>query len=202
VFAELKWSTYFAGIGLALEPAVLSSLRDHGMDGRDSPVHLLSFETANLRWLRERSDVRLVQLVSATGAPADCVAAGDPTTYDDLVTPAGLRAVSRHADMLAVAKDRLIPRESLTGPAPDARRLVEDAHLAGLRVLAYSVRNENCFLAACYRTSGEPGGFGDVLGETRAVLDLGVDGLFTDHPDTSVLAREIWSATRHGVPSY
>jgi glycerophosphoryl diester phosphodiesterase len=195
LYAELKWSTYFAGIGLPLEPAVLRSLRDHGMDGRDSPVHLLSFETTNLRWLRDHSDLHLVQLVAASGAPGDCEAAGDPTTYDDLVTPAGLRAVSRYADGLAVAKDRLIPRDSLVGPSPDARRLVEDAHLAGLRVLAYSVRNENRFLAACYRTSAEPDAFGDVLGETRALLDLGVDGLFTDQPDTSVLVREIWSSS-------
>src|SRR3712207_5413737 len=74
LYVELKWSSYFSGIGLPLEPAVLASLRDHGLDRRDSLVHLLSFETANLRWLRERCDVRLAQLVSASGAPADCVA--------------------------------------------------------------------------------------------------------------------------------
>jgi len=158
-------------------------------------VHLQSFETTNLRWLREHSSLPLVQLVAAEGAPWDCQAVGDPTTYDDLVTPSGLRAVSRYADALAVSKDRLIPRLSLEGPAADAKRLVDDAHLAGLRVLAYSVRNENRFLAACYRTSLEPDAFGDVLGETRALLDLEVDGLFTDQPDTSVLVREIWSST-------
>ena len=197
VYAELKRSTYFAGLGLPLEPAVLSSLRDHGLDRPNSQVHVQSFEISPLRWLRERSGVRLSQLVAVSGAPADCQASGDPTTYDDLVTPSGLRAVSRYADVLAVAKDRLIPQTSTTGPAPGAKQLVEDAHLAGMRVLAYSVRNENRFLAQCYRTSSEPDAFGDVLGETRALLGLGVDGLFTDHPDTSVLAREIWLSAAH-----
>jgi len=194
LYVELKWSSYFAGIGLPLEPAVLASLRDHGLDRRDSPVHLLSFETANLHWLRDRSDVRLAQLVSASGAPADCVAAGDPTTYEDLITPAGLRAVSRYADVLVLAKDRLMPDIPGGRPWRDPYLLVEDAHLAGLKVLAYTLRNENRFLAPPFRTSSEPDAFGDVLGETRAILDLGVDGLFSDHPDTSVLAREIWLA--------
>lgn len=193
VHAELKWSSYFSGVGLPLEPAVLAALRDHGLDRRDAHMHLQSFETANLRWLREHSDVRLVQLVAAAGAPADCQAAGDPTSYDDLVSPAGLRAVARYADVLGVAKGRLLPRGS-AAPPPEARRLVEDADLAGLRTLVFTVRNENRFLAAPFRTSHEPNAFGDVLGETQALLELGVDGLFTDQPDTSVLAREVWAA--------
>ena len=42
------------------------------------------------------TDVRLAQLVNCSGAPYDLVAAGDPRTYADLVTPAGLRR-DRHA---------------------------------------------------------------------------------------------------------
>ena len=122
VYAELKWSSYFASVGLPLEPAVLASLRDHRLDRRDSPVHVMSFETANLRWLRDHSDVRLAQLVAVTGAPADCVASCDPTTYDDLVTPSGLRAVSRYADVLAVAKDRFVGAPARTGRGPHGRR--------------------------------------------------------------------------------
>jgi glycerophosphoryl diester phosphodiesterase len=195
LYVELKWSSYFASIGLPLEPAVLASLRDHDLARRDAPVHLLSFETTNLRWLRDRCDVRLAQLVAGAGAPADCVASGDPTTYDDLVTSSGLRVVSRYADVLVLAKDLLVPDERWSS-APDPYRTVDEAHLAGLKVLAYTLRNENRFLAPPFRTSNEPDAFGDILGETRAILDLGIDGLFTDHPDTSVLAREIWSSAR------
>ena len=172
--AELKSSSYLASIGLPLEDVVLSSLRDHGLDRRGSGVLLQSFETTNLRWLRDRTDLPLVQLVEAFGAPDDLVAKGDPTTYDDLCTPDGLRAVSRYADVVGVARTRLLRHPGL----------VEDAHLAGLQVLAWTVRDD------------DPRGASAVDAETRALLDAGVDGLFSDFPDTTLLVRDAWAASR------
>ena len=171
---ELKSSSYLASIGLPLEDAVLASLRDHGLDRRDSGVLLQSFETTNLRWLRDRTDLPLVQLVDATGAPADLALVGDPTTYDDLCSHDGLRAVARYADVLGVARTRLLARPAL----------VDDAHLAGLRVLAWTVRDD------------DPGGRELADAEVRVLLDAGVDGLFSDHPDTTLLVRDEWAAER------
>jgi glycerophosphoryl diester phosphodiesterase len=169
---ELKSSFHLASVGLPVEDAVLGSLRDHGLDRRDSGVLLQSFETTVLRRLRERTDLPLVQLVEATGAPADLAAAGDPTTYDDLCSRHGLRAVARYADALGVARTRLLARPGL----------VEDAHLAGLQVLAWTVRDD------------DPGGPELVDAEVRLLLDAGVDGLFSDHPDTTLLVRDEWAA--------
>ena len=171
---ELKSSSYLASLGLALEDTVLASLCDHGLDRRDSGVLLQSFETTNLRRLRERTDLPLVQLVEASGAPADLVAAGDPTTYDDLCGHAGLRAVARYADVLGVAHTRVLQHPAL----------VEDAHLAGLQVLAWTVRDD------------DPGGRTD--DEVRRLLDAGVDGLFSDHPDTTLLVRDEWATQQDG----
>jgi glycerophosphoryl diester phosphodiesterase len=171
---ELKSSSYLASIGLPIEDVVLQSLRDHDLDRRDSGVLLQSFETTNLRWLRDRTDLPLVQLVDATGAPADLVALGDPTTYDDLCRPGGLRAVAPYADVLGVARTRLLARP----------HLVEEAQLAGLQVLAWTVRDD------------DPGGPARVDAETRLLLDAGVDGLFSDHPDTTRLVRDEWAAAR------
>jgi glycerophosphoryl diester phosphodiesterase len=137
-------------------------------------VLLQSFETTNLRWLRDRTDLPLVQLVEAFGAPDDLVAQGDPTTYDDLCTHDGLRAVARYADAVGVARRRLLERPGL----------VEDAHLAGLQVLAWTVRDD------------DPRGAAVVDGETRALLDAGVDGLFSDFPDTTRLVRDEWVSRR------
>ena len=172
--AELKSSSYFASVGLPLEDSVLASLRDHGLDRRDSGVHLQSFETTNLRWLRDQTDLPLVQLIEDSGAPADCQATGDPTTYDDICTPAGLRAVARYADVVGVAKERLLRRPAL----------VEEAHLAGLKILAWTIRDD------------DPGAPGQAEHETRTLLDAGVDGLFADQPDTALLVREDWLAQR------
>jgi glycerophosphoryl diester phosphodiesterase len=171
---ELKSSAYLASAGLPLDDVVLASLRDHGLDRRDSGVLLQSFEPTSLRRLRDRTDLPLVQLVEASGAPADLVATGDPTTYDDLCGHDGLRAVARYADALGVARTRLLARPGL----------VEDAHLAGLQVLAWTVRDD------------DPGGAELVDAEIRVLLDAGVDGLFSDHPDTTIQVRDEWAAEK------
>jgi glycerophosphoryl diester phosphodiesterase len=174
VHLELKSSSYLASVGLSLEDVVLESLRDHGLDRRDSGVLLQSFETTNLRRLRQLTDLPLVQLVEADGAPADLASAGDPTTYDDLCRPDGLRSVARYADVLGASRGRLLARPAL----------VEDAHLAGLQVLAWTVRDD------------DPGGPEQADADVRALLDAGVDGLFSDHPDTTRLVRDVWAADR------
>jgi len=176
---ELKSSAHLASAGLPLDDIVLGSLRDHGLDRRDSGVLLQSFEPTSLRRLRDRTDLPLVQLIDACGVPADLAAAGDPTTYDDLCSHDGLRAVARYADVVGVGHRRLLDRPAL----------VEDAHLAGLQVLAWTVRDD------------DPGGPGPVDAEVRRLLDAGVDGLFSDHPDTTLLVRDEWAAERaaHGL---
>jgi glycerophosphoryl diester phosphodiesterase len=177
LYAELKSSAYFASIGLPLEEVVLASLRDHGRDRRDSDTWLESFEVTNLRWLREQTDLPLVQLVEDSGAPADCQATGDPTTYDDLCTPAGLRAVGRYADAVGVDKARLLR----------CPRMVEEAHLNGLKVLAWTIRDD------------DPVPPGSTDAETRTLLDSGVDGLFADQPDTALLVREDWALAQRAA---
>ena len=89
VYPETKHPSYFAALGRPLEPALVRALTDAGLNRSDAPVFVQSFETGNLQGLGRTLEVRLVQLVGAQGAPADLVAAGDPRTYADLVTPGG-----------------------------------------------------------------------------------------------------------------
>ena len=67
----------------------------------------------------------LVQLVDASGAPYDRAAAGDATTYRQMVTPQGLREIAAYADGLGANKFLVIPRDSTSaaGEPPTSSRM-------------------------------------------------------------------------------
>lgn len=188
VAPETKHPTYFASIGLDLTPPLVSSLRRVGWDRKSSPVVVQSFETTNLRQLKRYVRVPLVQLTSATGAPYDLVARGDSTTYADLVSRRGLREISTYATWLGPDKTQVIARDA-AGATAGPTTLVEEAHRAGLKVVPYTVRNENQFLATDLRIGTDPNAPGDVRAELFQLFDAGVDGVFADYPDTAVKAR-------------
>ncbi len=68
------------------------------------------------------------------------------------------------------------------GNLSPATSLIPDAHAAGLRVHPYTFRDEPRHLAKVYGN--------DPAAEYRQFYRLGVDGLFTDHPDTALRARD------------
>lgn len=114
---------------------------------------------------------------------------GDPRKYGDLVTPAGLREISTYAAGIGPWKDTVIPRDA-AGRLTKPTALVHDAHRNGLKVHPYTFRAENTFLPADYRSSDDPAAYGRILDELQAYFELGVDGVFTDHPDIGVEARD------------
>ncbi|WP_203748785.1 esterase-like activity of phytase family protein [Cellulomonas chitinilytica] len=184
VYPETKHPTYFDSVGLSLEEPLLAQLRANGLDDRRSPVIIQSFETGNLRQLDRLTRVRLVQLVDCSGAPYDLVAAGDPRTYRDLVTRAGLAQVAGYADGVGLCKDLMIPRNAdatLSTPTP----VIRDAHRVGLEVHGWTFRRENQFLPADFRSSTDPNAVGDLAGEIRVFVRAGMDGLFSDNPDVA-----------------
>ncbi|MBL0747589.1 glycerophosphodiester phosphodiesterase [Nocardioides baculatus] len=181
IYPETKHPTYFDSIGLSLEEPLVAALEKRQWDDADDPVIIQSFETANLRDLDTMVDVPLAQLVDASGAPYDLVAAGDPRTYTDLLTPAGLAAIASYADGVGVNKDRVLPRTGGATTVPSA--VVPDAHAAGLVVHVWTLRRENQFMATNFRIGTDPNAPGDLAAEARAFLDAGVDGIFSDNPD-------------------
>jgi len=192
VYPETKHPTYFDSIGLSLEEPLVEDLDEAGLTGEDAPVFVQSFETANLRELDGVVDVPLVQLLSASGAPADLVAAGDDRTYADLSTAAGLAEIGAYADGVGPEKSQVIPRED-DGTLGEPTSFVDDAHAADLLVHPYTFRNENEFLPADLRDAGEePGDYGQALEEHLAFWAAGIDGMFTDNPDTGLVSRELF----------
>jgi glycerophosphoryl diester phosphodiesterase len=188
IYPETKHPTYFRAQGKPLEPALVDTLNRNGLNRPDASVFVQSFEVGNLRGLRDQLRVPLIQLLSATGAPYDFVASGDPRTYADLITPDGLRFVASYASGIGPDKIMIVPRDA-NGFLQPPTTLVGDAHAAGLLVHPYTFRNENNFLPADFRTSTDPAQYGNAFAEYAVFFQLGIDGLFSDNPDTALEAR-------------
>jgi len=192
---EIKHSTYFHAIGFDPERSLVELLRRNRLDSRRSPVIVQSFETANLKWLDRHAKVRTVQLLDASGTPADVAAAGGSTTYADLATPTGLRGIARYADAVAPNTAWVVPRDA-TGRSLAPTSFVDDAHRAGLPVVVWTFRRENSFLPLERRSSADPAQPGDLHGYVTQFLRLGVDAVFTDNPDVGVAARDAFERDR------
>jgi glycerophosphoryl diester phosphodiesterase len=189
IYPETKHPTYFQSIGLPLEPPLVKTLRRNDLDGRRDPVFVQSFETKNLRALDRAIRSPLVQLFGGrTQQPYDFVVDGDERTYGDLATPAGLRRVARYADGVGPSKDYIVPRAA-DGSSLEPTTFVDDAHDADLVVHPYTFRNENQFLPLELRSPLDPAAYGNAIAEYEQFFELGVDGLFSDNPDTAVEAR-------------
>jgi glycerophosphoryl diester phosphodiesterase len=189
VYPETKHPTFFQQAGLPLEPRLLEILRRNRLDQPDTPVFVQSFEVTNLKQLREAGlRTRAVQLLSASGAPFDTVAAGSGPTYADLSAFDGLRGIARYAQGIGPEKQQVIPRKA-DGTLGSPTTLVTDAHHAGLVVHPYTFRAENFFLPVAYQFSTAPTDYGRAIDEQITYFRTGLDGLFTDQPDIGVIAR-------------
>jgi glycerophosphoryl diester phosphodiesterase len=188
IYPETKHPSYFQSIGLPLEEPLVRVLRRNGWAGRKDPVIVQSFETANLRKLDKMIDVKLIQLLDASGRPADFAASGDARTYADLAKPAGLRWIKGYADGIGAHKNLIVPRDP-AGKLLAPTSVIRDAHKVGLFVHAWTFRAENQFLPVDFRLGTDPNARGDLTAEYELFFGLGLDGAFSDHPDTAVAAR-------------
>ena len=212
IYPETKHPTYHRALGLPLEERLIAALKNANWQHRDAPVFIQSFEPSSLRFLRERIQVKQVQLVMASGVaadgtlefnppygrPYDWTVSGETRTFRDLVTPQGLAEIKTYADGIAVWKPFIVSAGTdATGPAAfnEANRklvapspLIGEAHRAGLVVHAWTFRNEPHRLAADYK--------GNPISEYLKFYQLGVDGVFSDFSDTAITARRIYRLQR------
>ncbi|KQN80673.1 glycerophosphodiester phosphodiesterase [Sphingomonas sp. Leaf62] len=168
IYPETKHPTYFASIGHPMEVHLVRDLHAAGWDSAKAPVFIQSFEVNNLKALKKLTGIRLIQLMDATGGPAD----QPQDSYATMATPAGLKDVATYAFGIG-------PNKSMVAAG---KPLVHDAHVAGLRVHPWTYRAENVFLPESYRVAGGPEVHGRVGQEIADAIAAGVDGFFTDFP--------------------
>ena len=217
IYPETKHPTYHQSIGLALEDRLLAVLRKAGWHRRGAPVFIQSFETANLRYLRSKTDLPLIQLVDADDVnpdgslslvkpydkPYDWVVSGRPGLFSDLLTPAGLAEVKTYADGIWPWKPHLISSKCIVieasackdangdGKVNDADRVL----LPPTAVIANA--HAQGLLVHPYTFRNEPRRLvsdyaGKPENEYLTFFEAGVDGLFSDFADTAVAAREMY----------
>lgn len=187
---EIKHGRHFQAIGLEMEGPLLRAIAAHDYTRR-APVWIQSFEVGNLRALRDalgekHEHVRLLQLL---GAPDRRPVDGD-RTYLEMAQPEGLRRIAEYADGIGPPVRFVIPLDDAGGlGAPTG--LVQAAHAAGLRVLPYTFRPENHFLAPRFRDDRGPAAHHPegAVAELRAYLATGIDGFFSD--DVAVGRRAV-----------
>ena len=193
---ETKHPTYFRGLGLGLEKPLVALLRKYGLDGKHAPVFLQSFEPSSIQRLKKQVDTPGVVLLSTPDTqPWDFVEAGDPRTVADLITPKGLRWIAGFAQGIGPDLSLVIPRNE-DGGLGEPSTLVRDAHAKGLVLHPYTMRNENTFLPTDFHKGEDPHAYGDAFGAFRAYYETGIDGIFSDNPDTALLAAEDFRAGR------
>jgi glycerophosphoryl diester phosphodiesterase len=183
VYPETKKPTYFRSLGLALEEPLLAALEAAGYEGRSAAVYIQSFEMGNLKELRKRTDLPLIQLLDVEGQPWDFTVTGDCRTYRDLAAPEGLAGIAAYADGIGPNKRLVVPVDG-EGRLQPPTTLVADAHRAGLLVHPWTFRSDGRFVASGYDGAPER--------EYAQFFEVGVDGVFSDFPETAVRSRDSW----------
>jgi glycerophosphoryl diester phosphodiesterase len=216
IYPETKHPTYHTDLGLPLEDALLDALAARGWTTADAPVFIQSFEVSNLQYMRERTQVRLVQLVDADSVdldggivlaapydkPYDFAVGNDPRTFVDLLTDEGLAFIKGYADGVGPWKRYIV---STAGADADGDGMADDVNADGAvdeadrtvlppgdliaRVHAAGLTIHTWTFRSEAQFLGADYG-GDPAKEYRQLYELGIDGVFSDFPDHAVSARE------------
>jgi glycerophosphoryl diester phosphodiesterase len=215
IYPETKHPTFHHAIGLPLEDRLVAALKAAGWTEKSSPVIVQSFEVSNLKYLRTKTDVRLVQLFDAEDVdadgnitlaapyaqPYDFVVVGDKRTYKDLASKQGLAEIKSYADGVGPWKPYILPTKQVDrdndGKPDDVNadgKIDErDRVLTEPTALVRDAHEAGLFVHT-WTFRSEPHRLaatfkGDPAAEYKAFYAVGVDGLFSDFPDVAVNAR-------------
>ena len=191
IYPETKHPAFHLQLKLPLEDRLLDALNRRGLNKAGTPIFIQSFESANLQYLRTKTELPLVQLMDEGSIVYDdtgqrVVSVSIPDHGDDRggERPKSLADVAKYAHAIGPWK-RLILRD-VGQPKLLTTTVIEQAHRAGLRVHAYTFRNEPATLAPEYEN--------DPSQEYRRFYELGIDGVFSDFSDTGLKARAQWAS--------
>lgn len=199
IYPEAKHPSYFSSIGLANDERIIELLSKNGYSKKTDPIFIQCFEPSTLKKLRAKTKLHLIQLIEEDGQPYDWTLNKDTRQSKDMVSEVGLKEIARYADGIGPSKNLIVPRD-VEGNLLQATKLVERAHKYGLAVHPWTFRNENNFLPKDLRNGDINAAdfksyYGNALEEYKRFYELGIDGVFSESPDTAIEARRMFSET-------
>jgi len=161
IYPETKVPSHFQSLGYDVAGQLLAVLEQHNLNRRDAAVYIQSFEPEILKELNGRVKVPLVQLVRAV------------RKLGGIESNISLAEISSYADVVGPSKWLLINHKG------EDTGYVSAAHGLNLPVHIWTIRDD-AFPEKLFDSPEE---------ELNYFLELGIDGFFTDFPDTGVAAR-------------
>ncbi|MFT5708189.1 MAG: glycerophosphoryl diester phosphodiesterase [Oceanospirillaceae bacterium] len=186
IYPEIKAPSFHRKEGKDISRFVLQMLKRYGYSKQSDKVYLQSFEVDELKRIRNEllgeynMDLKLVQLIANTRWKLTTIYKSGQSSnynYDWMLAQGAMQKIAQYAQAIGPYKNMLIKRGStVDNIQPTA--LFASAHAAGLKVHPYTFRADPKRIAK-YAQS-----FTDML--NIFYYQLGVQGVFTDHPDIAV----------------
>jgi glycerophosphoryl diester phosphodiesterase len=198
-----------------LEDALIKIIKDNGLNSKDAPIFVQSFEPGSLKYMRSHGlETLQVQLIDGNGVefrtgkvllnniansrPFDWTVSGDPRLYDAMLTPEGLAEIKTYANGIGPWKAYIVPLKIFPwkdsnadgtpykGSTPDASTQEATSVIADAHRLGLFVHVFTFRNEKKYLAADY---HGDPGPEYLKFFRLGVDGVFTDFTHTGVVAR-------------
>lgn len=227
VYPETKNPTYHLQLTLAgripvrMEDEVLRLLNKYGLNAKDAPVFVQSFEPGSLQYMRANgSKARQVQLIDAydvdfaTGAmlygtsaaekvysqPTDWKLAGRSELFDWFLGDAGLAFVKTYADGIGPWKPMLVPVKC-SAENPGCYGYAKSQSQPATDLVSRAHKAGLFVHEYTFRSDAGSSSYnltidmnGDPKNEYLQHYRLGVDGVFSDQADDAVAALKLYKA--------
>lgn len=170
LYVELKSPNWHLSQGYNIADIIMQVLEQTGYAERKDQVFLQCFDDRTLRYLRDthKTTLPLIQLIGQNDWGEDSA-----VDYDYLRSPTGLDAIATYADGIGPWIMHIYRGKNPAGE-PVISNLVSDAQTRGLLVHPYTFRQDEL--------PAELSSFHECL--DVFINRAGIDGLFTDFPDT------------------
>ena len=198
-----------------LEDAMIKIIDENGLNTKDAPIFVQSFEPGSLKYMRSHGlKTKVVQLIDGydvdfkTGnvvyneitdsRPFDWTVAGDPRWFDAMLTPAGLAEIKAYADGIGPWKPQIVPlkispwRDKNADGTPFTGSTGQASTQAPTSLVDDAHKAGLFIHVFTFRNEKKylaADYNGDPTQEYLKFFRLGIDGVFTDFSNAAVIAR-------------